>query len=66
MRILKTLELAGFAEKNAKIMGILKEREFERCCSAERIEAIAIQCTFDMPIPGEKNLQSIIVFSNVF
>ena len=66
MRILKTVELAGFSEKNAKRMGILKEREFECCCSAERIEDIAIQCTFVMPIPGEQNLQSIIVISNVF
>ena len=66
MRILKTVELADFAEKNAKRMGILKEREFECYCSAERIESIPIQCTFVMPIPGGQNLQSIIVFSNVF
>ena len=58
MRILKTVELADFAEKNAKRTRILKEREF----TAERIEAIAIQCTFVMPIPREKSLQSVIVF----
>ena len=46
-------------------MRILKEREFQCCCSAERTEAIAIQCTFVMPIPREKNRQSLIVFSNV-
>ena len=62
IRILKTVGFADFAEKNAKRIRILKEREFECCCSAERIEAIAMQCTFVMPIPREKNLQSVIVF----
>ena len=47
-------------------MRILKEREFEFCCSAEQNESIARQCAFVMPIPREKNLQSDIVFSNVF
>ena len=37
-----------------------------RMSSTERIEAIAIQCIFVTPIPREKNLQSVIVFSNVF
>ena len=36
------------------------------CSSTERIETIAMQCTFVMPIPREKNLRSVIVFSNVF
>ena len=58
MGILKTVELADFAEKNAKRTGIE--------CSTERIEAIAIQCTFVMPIPREENLHSVIVFSNAF
>ena len=46
MQILKTVGLADFAEKNAKRMNILKEREFECCCSAKRIEASPVQCTF--------------------
>ena len=65
MRILKTVELADFAEKNTKRMNILKEREFECGCSTERIEAIAVQRTFVMQGPREKNLQSVIVISNV-
>ena len=52
-------------EKCQKIH-ILKVREFEFCCSAERIEAIAIQCISVMQSPREKNLQSIIVISNIF
>ena len=46
MRILKTVELADFAENDAKRIRILKTVEFECCCSAEQIEAIANQCTF--------------------
>ena len=47
---------------------MLKKWEFECSCSTERIEAIAIQCTFvmSMSIPREKNPRSVIVFSNVF
>ena len=44
----------------------MKPVRIECCCSTERIEAIAVQCTFVMPIPREKNLQSFIVFPNVF
>ena len=40
--------------------------EFECCRLTERIETIAMQCTFVMPIPREKNLRSTIVSSNVF
>ena len=48
-------------------MNILKGREFKCCCPAERIEAIAIRCTFVMQSPREKNLQQgVIVISNVF
>ena len=36
------VELADFVEKNAKRMSILKEREFECCCTAERIDLLAI------------------------
>ena len=62
--ILKTVELADFAEKNPKRMGILKVREFE--CSAPLSEVKPLQCTVlllcKMQIPIEKNL---ILFSNV-
>ena len=44
---------------------ILKERESECSCSAERIEAIAIQCTFVMESQRKKNLQNVIAISNV-
>ena len=58
IRILKkkTAELADFAEKSPKRMNTLKEREFECCSPAERIEVIAIQCTFVMQSPREMNL----------
>ena len=45
-----------------------KNSESERVrmlCSAERIETIAVHCTFVMQIPREKNLQYFILFSNV-
>ena len=45
---------------------MLKKWEFECFSSTERIETIAMQFTFVMPIIGEKNLRSVIVFSNVF
>mgnify|MGYP007061988235 CR=1 FL=1 len=64
IHILKTVELADFAEKNPKRMGILKVREFE--CSAPLSELKPLQCTVlflcKMQIPIEKNL---ILFSNV-
>ena len=44
---------------------MLKKREFECCCSTERMETIVMQCTFAMPISREKNLRSTLVFSNV-
>ena len=36
------------------------------CCSAERIAAIAIQCSFVMQRPRENNPQNFIVISNPF
>ena len=66
IRILKTVELADFAEKNPKRMHILKEQEFECSCLAKGIKAIAIQCTFVMQIPREKNLQSVIIYFKCF
>ena len=56
MRILKTVELAGFAEKNAKRMRILKTVEFAEKHAKRKKEI------FVMLIPREKNLHSVIAF----
>ena len=54
------------AQRYQECQGQLTLYRFRKTSQIQMPERIRPQCTFVMPIPREKNLQSVMGFSNVF